>query len=277
MVKSKLLGTWTVGKNVRKVMLIPAGWFFVNHNFQRELNATRAKQIIAKWQDNGMRGLVATCHGPRKYSVLDGQHRIEAFRRVYGNNALVLCEVLELSKQQEGAVFTTLNMSKVPSGNEKFRAALDAGEKEYVQIHKLVKRYGFEIHLGGSGRINKDTNLMVSAGNLYTIYIKFGEEVFEKMLRVLKEVYWDRSPQPAALSPDFRLGLAAFLASLPEIASLDNVILTLIRNQTPATSIVEDVQIVANGSRRQIYNLYANKFKDMVGLQYRRLSLRKAA
>lgn len=275
----RVLGTWRVGNTKRVVALIPAKYLHVDYEFQRDMKSNKVNRIVEEWTPHGMRSLVVRKRRRNWYSVLDGQHRGESWKKVYGENELVLCEVLDLkSNAQEAAVFTILNAAAPVTGNPKFRANLYAGEKEETRIKELVNKYGFEIWLGGPGRpdtaIDRDI-MMRGAGNLLTIYTKMGEEVFEKMLQVIRDVYWYKGPQPMALRPDFRMGLAMFISTLPANIPVKGIIQTLRRSGIPADAIKADVDAKIarrGGSRFDIYETYSEKFKDICGLQYRRLA-----
>lgn len=275
----RVLGTWTVGNTKRTIALIPAKYLFVDYEFQRDMKTHKLNRIVAEWTPHGMRSLVVRKRATKRYSVLDGQHRGEAWKQVYSENDLVLCEVLDLkSPAQEAAVFTILNQSAPVTGNPKFRANLYAGEHNETRIKELVNKYGFEIWLGGPGRPDTAIDraiMMKGAGNLLTIYTKMGEEVFEKMLEVIRDVYWHKGPQPMALRPDFRMGLAMFLSTIPSHVSTKSITLALRRSGIPADAIKADVDAKVarrGGSRFDIYETYAEKFKDIGGIQYRALA-----
>lgn len=81
--------------------------------------------------------------------IIDGQHRIAALMQLGHGQTRIPCAVYTgLSVEAEGELFAGLNLGrKSLTPQERFRAALVAGEEEAHAIKATVERHGFRVNL----------------------------------------------------------------------------------------------------------------------------------
>lgn len=133
--------------------------------YQRRLQKWRARKIGREWDMNQFSRPVLSKREGGKYVVIDGQHRIEAIRSLYGDvNVKVECDVFDgLSYIEEADIFSKKNTnSKKLNPGEKYHALLEAGDRYAVWFEETAKGYGFETLNDDNVQSNAPNRILVS-------------------------------------------------------------------------------------------------------------------
>lgn len=159
----------------QQIQLIPLT-SIVTEEYQRVLNMKNVSGIVRDF-DPAKLGVLVVSHRPDgTYSILDGQHRLTALRKL--GFAAANCIVLEgMTIQQEADYFRRQNENKQSLRiADTFNAAVWAEDEESVTIKGIMDRYGFR--LGKSGQ----PMCVCAIGALQSIIRQFGVSVLELTL-----------------------------------------------------------------------------------------------
>jgi hypothetical protein len=133
---------------------IPANLLDIDPGVQRDLNPNRVKKIADNFNEHSLGVLVVSRRstgqvGKYRYVVLDGQTRLEAIRKVTGQDDTtmgVMCQIYtNLSRREEAEIFLTHNDRSAVRKIDRFRIALVAQEQWAEELNAVVIKHGFEI------------------------------------------------------------------------------------------------------------------------------------
>lgn len=181
--KSALNDTPAGGVN-QQICLIPLT-SIVTEEYQRVLNMKNVAGIVRDFDPAKLGVLVVSRRRDGTYSILDGQHRLAALRRLGFTAAN--CIVLEgMTIQQEADYFRRQNENKQSLRiADTFNAAVWAEDEESVTIKAVMDRHGFR--LGKSGQ----PMCVCAIGALQSIVRQFGVPVLELTLASIAAA-WSR-------------------------------------------------------------------------------------
>lgn len=183
----------------------------VSHAYQRTVKRSVVAKIKKKY-DKAAFGTVIV--GKRKdgtFWVVDGQQRMTAAKEM--GHKEVPCSVIESNgSSHEAEIFRVINGGRQNiSRNELFKAALEAGDMQSVEIVAAVERSGFAIGLSAGS--NAKPHVIRQAAPLERIYEWGKSPMIEKVLRCIKSAWAD----DASATKSFVLtGLAKFFRIYPE-------------------------------------------------------------
>lgn len=128
-------------------------------------------------------------HRGTLYYILDGQHRIEGYRRWIGEGwetQQLLCDTYEgLTEAQEAEIFLRHNTVKAVSTFEKFRIGINAERPVENDIDRVVRSLGLHIsRQKGEGNIG-------AVGTLRNVYGRGGAGGLSRTLRIVRDAYGD--------------------------------------------------------------------------------------
>ncbi len=169
---------------VQQIRLIPLA-SIVTEEYQRVLNMKNVAGIVRDFDPAKLGVLVVSHRTDGTYSILDGQHRLTALRRL-GYTA-ANCIVLEgMTIQQEADYFRRQNENKQSLRiADTFNASVWAEDAESIRIKEIMDRYGFR--LGKSGQ----PMCVCAIGALQSIVRQFGDVALERTLESIA-VTWPR-------------------------------------------------------------------------------------
>ena len=176
----------TNGKMERDARLrwVPISQMKVNPLAQRDLTEARVDELLASFALEEL-GTPTLNLRSGTYWIIDGQHRIEALRRLGFGGEKVQCWVYEdLSSEQEAEKFLKLNNVLVVQSIPKFRAAVHAGRPVESDIDRIVRSAGLVVTR------DKSPGAIGAVGTLHRVYAR-GPEVLARTLRIVKEAYGD--------------------------------------------------------------------------------------
>lgn len=125
---------------------------------QRGLNERKVDGMVKEFDPDAFGVLVTTLpNGNGVHHVIDGQHRAETIRRMYGLSEMVPCQVLNAKGPQEAAaIWRKINGARTkPHILDDFRVAVTAGEPAHVEVDALLRGLGYKIAFdSGAGTIS---------------------------------------------------------------------------------------------------------------------------
>lgn len=154
----------------------------VTEGYQRIINMKNVNGIVRDFDPAKLGVLVVSARSDGTYSVLDGQHRLAALRRL--GFTKTNCIVLEgMSVKEEADFFRRQNENKQSLRiTDTFNASLWAEDEESLQIKKLMDKYGF--------RFGKGRPMCISAiGALQTILRSFDMNTLEMTLASIAQTW----------------------------------------------------------------------------------------
>lgn len=183
----------------------------VSHAYQRMVK----RQVVAKIKKNYDASAFGTLIvGKRKDNtlwVVDGQQRMTAAKEL--GHAEVPCSVMESrGSSHEAEVFRVINGGRQNiTRNELFKAALESGDSQSVEIVAAIERIGFV--LGLSSGSNSKPHVIRQAAAMEKIYEWGKVPLVEKVLRCIKAAWAD---EQSATKSFVLTGIAKFFRLYPE-------------------------------------------------------------
>jgi hypothetical protein len=172
------------------VKWVPVGNLSVVYgNAQRARNERKVEGIVEDFDPDAFGTLVVTLpNGDGIYHVIDGQHRAEAVRRIWGVDENVPCQVLSTKSPAEAAaIWRKINGARTrPQAIDDFRVAVTEGAPDQVAVDKLIRGLGYKV-----GFDSTDGTLSAVSACL-TIYRKHGGVVLKDALLVIQGT-WGKS------------------------------------------------------------------------------------
>ena len=159
----------------------------VNPLAQRDLNRARVAQLAACFDPEQLGAPVVSSRGGW-FWLLDGQHRIEAYKRWLGawEGQQVQCWCYDgLSEAHEADLFLKLNDTLTVGAFAKFKVAVAAGRAAEADVDRIVRALGLRIAAGRSG------GGICAVATLRRVYDRAGPAVLARALRVIRDAYGD--------------------------------------------------------------------------------------
>lgn len=168
---------------------VPLNAMRVNPLAQRDLNPARVDKLVAEF-DLEQFGAPTVNHVSGHYNVIDGQHRIEALKRWFGDGAWedqqAQCFCYDgLSEDQEAEVFLRLNDTLTVNVFTKFKIGVEAGRPDETAIARIVAAEGLRISL------ERHDGAICAVGTLMRLYHRAGPEILARTLRIVRDSYGD--------------------------------------------------------------------------------------
>lgn len=167
----------------------PVKWVPTSHlsvvwsQSQRGLNERKVEERMEDFDPDKFGIVVATMpNGNGMYHIIDGQHRVEAVRRLWGDGENV--PVLVLSAKDPAAaadLWLGFNSARAaPQAMDRFTKGVTAGHEDEVEVDDLLRGLGYRVGMdGGDGTIS-------AVGACLTIYRKHGPAVLRDALLVIQ-------------------------------------------------------------------------------------------
>jgi len=156
---------------------------------QRTLNERRVKSIMDAFDTDAFGALTTTLpNGHGIHHVIDGQHRAEAIRRMWGDGEMVPCIVLpKTSPQQAADIWLKMNGARAkPGALDSFLVAVYAKRPEESAVYDLLTGMGYRVGLGG------EDGTVSAVSTCMAISRKAGIDVLRESLLVIQGT-WGRA------------------------------------------------------------------------------------
>lgn len=150
----------------------------IDHDVQREhMNEAKILRFVRGWNPAAVGRILVSRRRDGSYRVLDGMHRVEAWRRLSDGVGVIPCEVYEgLTIEQEAELFLDKNSGDRPTVLDRYRVAVRAGLPVAVQVDELIHAYGWTVSKYGSkGSEGAGDGVMNAVAALQKLY-RFSEE-----------------------------------------------------------------------------------------------------
>lgn len=171
--------------------LIPAHKLKVCQFTQRPLRSKKHAEWIANNFDSNLFDPLVVSYRDGVYYVIDGQHRLYAVKKLFGNDYLVECRIMKgLTLQEEAKLFVDLNgCSKVLQYTDKAKGLYYSGDKTMSDLMNICKRYGVELGIDDDKRQVADGRI-VAIKALVDTYNKIGYEQTARLVHLINDT-WD--------------------------------------------------------------------------------------
>jgi hypothetical protein len=161
----------------------------VNPMAQRELKPARVDRLAADF-DPEQFGSPTVNHRGDAYYVIDGQHRIEAYKLWLGEgkweDQQIQCWCYEgLAEHEEADVFLKLNDTLAVNAMSKFRVGVQAGRHDESDVDRIVRAQGLRVSF------DRSEGAISAVGTLMRIYRRSDPATLARTLRIVRDAYGD--------------------------------------------------------------------------------------
>lgn len=161
----------------------------VNPLAQRELKPARVDKLATEF-DPEQFGSPTVNHRDDAYYVIDGQHRIEAFKVWLGEGSWedqqIQCWNYDgLTEDEEAEVFLKLNDTLAVNAMSKFRVGVQAGRKDECDVDRIVRSQGLRVST------DKSDGAISAVNTLMKLYRRADPATLARTLKVIKFAYGD--------------------------------------------------------------------------------------
>lgn len=116
-------------------------------SYQRPIIDTHAKTIMKRFNWRDFLDVVVNVRENGDFFVIDGQHRVEAARRLFGDEIAVPCRIYYgLTLDEEAELYLAINhYSRKASSGDTFNARLIIGEKTASEFMSVATRHHYPV------------------------------------------------------------------------------------------------------------------------------------
>ncbi len=189
----------SIQNNIPETITINADILKTAPYSQRPVSKRWAEEIAAKFDPKLLDPLTVS-YRDRKYFVIDGQHRLYAIRKLFGDKQLVNCKVLHgLTEQQEAEMFVKMNTcERSLNYADEVRALAFSGDKMIDAINGICASNGIEFGYEQGKRGKKDSRI-TALKTLTDIYEKIGAQQTERIIKILSTTWSGQSESLSAV------------------------------------------------------------------------------
>jgi Family of unknown function (DUF6551) len=233
--------------------------------FNRPVRDHKVRRILSEFTPRAFHAISAWLREDGKYVVLDGQHRVEALRRLgVPENARVIHTIVheDLSLDQAAELFVLLNDSYLVNAYDKYRALLVAGHSETVDIARIMSEHGLAV--SASGKKDGQVTAIMSLRHVYRM--NDHGELLERTLDVLKRAWQD---QAEAYSAALIRGIGLYLSEHPDVA-FDTLADAIVRTSGAPINLIGRAKAIAGPTRMSLSEAIALTLEQQVMRRRRR-------
>ena len=258
------------GKNNSEITSIPVHRLKVTPTAQRAL--TRLAEDIAKKFDKNLFLPIIVSERNGVYYVIDGQHRLYAAKKLFGDDYLMECKVIHgLTKAEESELFVKLNSCSKPlQYADKAKGLFYANDETIVSLTNICKKNGVELGIEDDKRASSDGRITAIKALVVT-YNRIGKELTDRLVRLLNDT-WDG--EYSAFRQEM-IKAVGYILSLYSRELDDNKFIKKLAKVKPAELIrmaksdrITSAKTEAKIARIMINNYY-NKGKGAAPLEYK--------
>lgn len=186
---------------------------------QRSLNQARVDRLVAEF-DPEQFGTPTVSERDRHFYIIDGQHRIEAYKSWLGDgweSQQIHCwTYVGLSEEEEADKFDRLNDVLNVHAFDKFKVRVTAGREMETDIDRVVRANGLVVSRDAlPGAIS-------AVGTLRRVYARSDAATLGRTLRIIRDAYGDPGLE-APVIDGIGLLCARFNGDLPEEVAVEKL------------------------------------------------------
>jgi hypothetical protein len=175
----------------------------IDENVQRSLmSLSKINRFKAKWNPAAVGRILVSRRKDRSLRVLDGMHRVEAFRQLSDNTGFIPCEVYTgLTLEEEAELFLDKNAGDKPTPLDRYRVSVVGKLPVAIQVDAPIHAYGWTVAKyssgsGGGSDSDGQLNCVVALQRLYKLSEEREQDpnLLQEALRIIGRVWGtDRS------------------------------------------------------------------------------------
>lgn len=165
----------------------------VHHEAQRSLR-NRTVDDIAENIDPDKFGIVTVCPvEDGKYHIIDGQHRVAALRKAWGDRQRVPCMVIEADDIEQAAkIWLGINKSRTkPNTFETFLVQVTAQQEPEYTVQQVIDDVGYTVDYGK----------LMAVGTCVSIYNRTGAAGLRWVLSMCRKHIWPADAHDSVKAP----------------------------------------------------------------------------
>lgn len=194
---------------------VPVSEMFVDHGYGRPLTESLVKKITASFVEAGLGVVYLSLRDSGMYAILDGQHRWVAAKRK-GIARMHARIYIDLSYEQEAALYTIFGDHRAQSRSDIFRAKLEAKDPDAIDIARIIERAG--LHFFGALYHNGSVQAIGACENIYK---RYGGETLDLTVRTIYAAF---GPAAKAYQAPMLDGVTQFILRYEEQADWVRVV-----------------------------------------------------
>lgn len=176
-----------------KYAMVPLRLLRLDSAYQRKVDNSHVNDLVSNWDNNECEHIVVNFRDDGHhiyYYVIDGQHRMEAAKRL--GLAAIPCKIYhKLTREQEAMMFAEQgSRTKTVNSFAKFRALFYAGNKTALLVNDACKQYQISTSqkpFGTPGSMGGMTTIM-------NICEKSGIDMVEQLFKTIEGCGWHAYP-----------------------------------------------------------------------------------
>lgn len=188
---------------------LPVNLIGIDRRYQRDPSPEKIKLISESFNQIAAGVLIVSLRSNGQYFVMDGQHRLEAMKRL--NIQRVECKVAHgLSITEEAEIFIRCNtVRKNPTALDVFKARILKKDPVAIDIRNIVEKHGLFIQFDRSskGKKSRDPHVVYAVFALLQIYERGQAPLLDEILTLITRT-WPGDPN--ALEGRMILGITNF-------------------------------------------------------------------
>lgn len=220
--------------------------------YQKRIRESKVKNIVENFDQSKLGVIHVSMRNDGSHWIFDGQHRVEALRRLGWE--FVLCLVFQNMKyEEEASAFVGHHDSSRPTKLEEHYARLEAQDPVALEIQAILDSLDIE---AANGRY-KNKITFHSIGTVYEVFEKNGGSKLFEVLFIIKESF---EGDPSSFNMNMIKGIRDVLVDYD--TKVDKK--WLVKNLRKTTS--NNINIKANGIR-DVYGFSKRESQKMAIIQ----------
>ena len=224
--------------------------------YQRNINKTHLKRLVRDFDINLFNPPVLSKRADGKYYVLDGDHRIAAWK-VKCNDKAMLCKVYHgLTQDQEAKLFLAINAPRTvifTTAAERLNTEYNIKNPEVVDMVTTAKICGVKVDFQKKGATN---GRCVAPEALFKVYTDYGREI---MIATLKTIMNAWQGDKVSLQSGFIQGIAMFYKLYTGQFESRALVKSLQKNQ-PIYYLQQARVVSLNGIGKRYCRVFLNEY-----------------
>lgn len=182
----------------------------VDFSYQRITAPERVASIARNFNKNAIGVVTLSIRENGDLYIIDGQHRIEALKKIgKGDEPVNAIVFFDLTIAEEAELFVVMNDGRTkPKRVDLHRASATSGNSDAIEIDKVLAKFGLELSdRPGNGKVR-------AVSSVHKVYEKSGLVILENTFKVLSEANGDHSSSFVA---EYIEAVAVILAKFKDV------------------------------------------------------------